>query len=125
MFPPGVMATNKPASATGVAFTVITVVVVLLPKLLEETSVTVYVPGVEKQTEPGFCKVLVAGVPPGKVQLHVSGKPVLLSEKVIQSPSQMEVADAVMDAFGAAHACTTIVTLSVFVHPFASVMVTV
>lgn len=121
---PVVMGTKEPASATGVGFTVITVVEVLLPKLFEETSVTVYVPGVLQHTEPGFCNVDVAGVPFGKVHVQVSGRPVLLSEKLMQLPSQIVVCDAAMAALGAAQACTTTITLSVFVQPFASVMVT-
>jgi hypothetical protein len=120
-----VIVADVPAVAAGEGFTVITVVVVLLPFEFDTTRVTVSVPAPLKQTVPGFCCVEDGGVPPWNVHDQAVGEPVLASEKLMQFPSQTEVDEELITGFGAAQLFTVTVTDELEEHPLASVTKTV
>ena len=114
-----------PAFAVGTEFIVIIIVVVSEPVTLLAIKVTVYVPAVPQQTLPGFCKADVPGNPPLKVHTHDDGELVLLSEKLMHSPTHADVDEEVICAVGIPQGFTVIVMMSVPVQPFASVTVSV
>jgi hypothetical protein len=59
----------------------------------------------------------VAGVPPGKNQLHVVGGPTLISEKLTHPLEHIEVMLAVKPAVGGVHDVTVTVATAVLLHP--------
>ena len=91
---------DKDAMTVGVAPTSTLWAVWFDPKVFETVKVMVYVPGVLKQTGPGFAPLYDSGVPFWNVHSKLIGLPVELLVNVIHSPWHSWLADMEKFAVG-------------------------
>lgn len=96
----------------GFGNTVIVCVVVPVPFPLVAVCVTVYVPAVFHTTLATFCVVADAGVPLGKVHVHVVGELLDVLVNATGVPAHTDVALAVKVALGNAATVAVRLTLS-------------